>query len=272
MLEKIDYRNFIIFIIIIYFIKWINGLNENSYPFSLKHYWDFDENDKLGKFNNLTIIDKYDNYTGKNYSKRMIISNDNCVRGKCLNLTLPYYINVTEKRNECFLSPDLCLNGHTYCIWVYKNSNNIHYYFGNGALSGLSYGIAIYHDKQYLFIYVADKKNVYSAVISDKIDNEWRNYCWTWKFNQTIIAYINGTYIIPVMLKSYKRIINQTNLNEFFIGGLNQTLNANKFYANSFLDEFMFWDRILDQQQIYQIFLKTQIKGFYIFLVSFFNS
>ncbi|CAD5122307.1 unnamed protein product [Dimorphilus gyrociliatus] len=203
------------------------------------YYWSFDE----GEFNG---IGETPAISGEDASNEIQLSSSDIVSGKSLNFSTNYYIDLTTRRDECLLSPDLCVNGHTYCLWVktLQNTSGWHYYFTNGGNIEDSKGVSFYHFNGDLVIKLSDGSFYYFLYHSIDFNKFWNHYCWTWNTSSPIELFINGTSATKSTSKQSKNVSTSKTFPLRFGANCEYSHPSiyNHYYASSLFDEFWFWE------------------------------
>ena len=167
------------------------------------------------------------------------------------------YVDYGVHLDRCFHNPDKCNGGITFALWL-----NVHAYdsviLDTGAISSESFGYYIAITPRHsIKISVKDASTYHQYEAPQFPLNEWVYLVFTWPSNGGLIhLYINGCDADATNGKGYAynlarfQDINKQIRFRVGAGGI-----AAVSSANADIDELLFWDKVLQPLEVWQLFI-----------------
>ena len=166
------------------------------------------------------------------------------------------YVDYCLHFDECYHDPDKCSGGITFALWL-----NVHAYgsaiLDTGAMDSRSFGYYIFVTPwRSIKISVKDTSMYHQYEVPRFPLNKWVHVVFTWPLNAGLIhLYINGCDADAANEKGYAyNLARFKSISEHSRIILGAGRNASVSYANADLDELIFWERILDPLEAWQIY------------------
>ena len=144
-----------------------------------------------------------------------------------------------EHRGTCFGTPDLCTNGYSLALWLYRRSysSGEAYYVCTGGQTGSSFGISIHGKPDGKLGFDFKTKTHWYRLTHPVTFNAWHHVAFSWTPTDNLKAYVDGKYVGTSGKNPNTRATTQWNT--FFIGKPN---NNNWYYGSAYIDEILFWN------------------------------
>ena len=169
------------------------------------------------------------------------------------------YVDYGLHLDKCYHNPDKCSCGITVALWL-----NVHAYgsviLDTGATHAQAFGYYILINSDHsIKISVKDTPMYHQYQAPEFPLNEWVHLVFTWPSNAGLIhLYINGCDADATNRKRYAynlaRYTSITRQSRITLGAGPDTPISYR-YANADVDELVFWERVLDPLEAWQLYV-----------------
>ena len=167
------------------------------------------------------------------------------------------YVDYGLHLDKCYQNPDKCGGGITFALWL-----NVHAYdsviLDTGAMDSGSIGYYIFITPEHSIKISVKDTSMYHQYEAPQFPlNEWVHLVFTWPSHAGLVhLYINGCDADATNEKGYAynlaRFSSLSSQYKFLLGA---ALNGIRSYAHADMDELLFWDRVLQPLEVWQMFV-----------------
>ena len=173
-------------------------------------------------------------------------------------------LNLGRHFGTCFGDISLCPDGFTLSFWFKygtkrsRDSLSNVYYISGGGQTAWSHGIAVFFQTGKFKIWFRKPDGNLWKLATD-LNAEWNHLSITWKQDNGLRLYVNGTQLQKASDVSHVAPNQATDYGIHF-GRTNNALNNPDWYGNFYVDEVIFLERAIGPKTAKLVFSKYQVR------------